>query len=474
MTSAKYLIPLALLTTQAVAQTPQAVPVTPKETPPTSAPDAPPPVPLPKISAKQEEQVRAWLAQGPSEGLGISTAQQRDDLAKLSGDALVRAALDRARALKTGRLDTGDYLSIWALRPAAWDPQADFTAAAAANRLPSFFNNLNPPYSGYDGLKKGLETYQAIRAKGGWPMLSAASKPAAVIARVQIEDPGASGSLIDVLQRTQKRYGLNPTGRLDANTLAALNVPVGDRIAAIMANMERWRWLPRELPTHRVQVNIAAAVLTVFEGDSPVASMRAVTGRPGNETPMLQSSIHSVVVNPPWNVPSSIATKELWPKGRAAILAKGFKIVGTPPNERLVQPAGPTSALGRLKFDFDNPFAVYLHDTPSRGKFDSFDRLDSHGCVRLQKPVELAELMFKGDPQMSGQVQIKIDTGKTQRVPLPERVAVYLLYWTAFANANGTLGFRDDPYSWDKLLAGKIAASSKRAEQATIVALNGG
>jgi murein L,D-transpeptidase YcbB/YkuD len=489
MTSAKYLIPLALLTTQAVAQTPQAVPVTPKETPPTSAPDAapgtvpppasilppaPPPVPLPKISAKQEEQVRAWLAQGPSEGLGISTAQQRDDLAKLSGDALVRAALDRARALKTGRLDTGDYLSIWALRPAAWDPQADFTAAAAANRLPSFFNNLNPPYSGYDGLKKGLETYQAIRAKGGWPMLSAASKPAAVIARVQIEDPGASGSLIDVLQRTQKRYGLNPTGRLDANTLAALNVPVGDRITAIMANMERWRWLPRELPTHRVQVNIAAAVLTVFEGDSPVASMRAVTGRPGNETPMLQSSIHSVVVNPPWNVPSSIATKELWPKGRAAILAKGFKIVGTPPNERLVQPAGPTSALGRLKFDFDNPFAVYLHDTPSRGKFDSFDRLDSHGCVRLQKPVELAELMFKGDPQMSGQVQIKIDTGKTQRVPLPERVAVYLLYWTAFANANGTLGFRDDPYSWDKLLAGKIAASSKRAEQATIVALNGG
>ncbi|HTI30789.1 MAG TPA: L,D-transpeptidase family protein [Sphingomonas sp.] len=489
MTSAKYLIPLALLTTQAVAQTPPAGPVTPTETPPTTAPDAapgtvpppasilppaPPPVPLPKISAKQEEQVRAWLAQGPSEGLGISTAQQRDDLAKLSGDALVRAALDRARALKTGRLDTGDYLSIWALRPAAWDPQADFTAAAAANRLPSFFNNLNPPYSGYDGLKKGLETYQAIRAKGGWPMLSAASKPAAVIARVQIEDPGASGSLIDVLQRTQKRYGLNPTGRLDANTLAALNVPVGDRIAAIMANMERWRWLPRELPTHRVQVNIAAAVLTVFEGDSPVASMRAVTGRPGNETPMLQSSIHSVVVNPPWNVPSSIATKELWPKGRAAILAKGFKIVGTPPNERLVQPAGPTSALGRLKFDFDNPFAVYLHDTPSRGKFDSFDRLDSHGCVRLQKPVELAELMFKGDPQMSGQVQIKIDTGKTQRVPLPERVAVYLLYWTAFANANGTLGFRDDPYSWDKLLAGKIAASSKRAEQATIVALNGG
>ncbi|CAM3129027.1 Peptidoglycan-binding protein [Sphingomonas antarctica] len=481
------LVSLTLLATQAYAQMPQAVPVTPKETPPTSAPDAapgtlpppasilpppPPPMPLPKISTRQEEQVRAWLAQGPNEGLGISSAQQRTDLAALSGDALVRAALDRARALKTGRLATQDYLSIWALRPAAWDPQADFTAAAASNRLPGFFNDLSPPYAGYDGLKQGLETYQAIRAKGGWPILAASSKPGAVIARIQIEDPGASGSLVDVLQRTQKRYGLNPTGRLDANTLAALNVPVGDRVAAIMANMERWRWLPRELPTHRVQVNIAAAVLTVFEGDRPVTSMRAVTGRPGNETPMLQSSIHSVVVNPPWNVPSSIATKELWPKGRAAILAKGFKIVGTPPNERLVQPAGPTSALGRLKFDFDNPFAVYLHDTPSRGKFDSFDRLDSHGCVRLQKPVDLAELMLKDDPKLSGQVQAMIDTGKTQRVALPERVAVYLLYWTAFANANGTLGFRDDPYNWDKLLAGKIAASSKRAETATAVAMN--
>lgn len=489
MKSRNLLIPLTLLATQAVAQTPQAVPVTPRETPPTSAPDAapgtlpppasilppaPPPMPLPKLTSRQEEQVRIWLAQGPNEGLGITTAQQRADLAALQGDALVRAALDRARALKTGRLETQDYLSIWALRPAPWDPQAEFTAAAAANRLAGFLNDLNPPYAGYDGLKKGLETYQAIRAKGGWPMLAPTSKPAAVIARIQIEDPDASGSLIDVLQRTQKRYGLNPTGRLDANTLAALNVPVGDRVAAIMANMERWRWLPRELPTHRVQVNIAAAVLTVFEGDSPVASMRAVTGRPGNETPMLQSSIHSVVVNPPWNVPSSIATKELWPKGRAALIAKGYRIVGTAPNERIVQPAGPGSALGRLKFDFDNPFAVYLHDTPLRGRFDSFDRLDSHGCVRLQKPVELAELMLKGDPAKAGNVQTMIDTGKTQRVALPEQVAVYLLYWTAFANANGTLGFRDDPYKWDKLLAGKIAASSKRAEQATVVALNGG
>src|SRR5204863_258607 len=111
--------------------------------------------------------------------------------------------------------------------------------------------------------------------------------------------------LLAAVRRAQRRYGLNPVGTVGSQTIAALNVPVSQRIRQIMANMERWRWLPQQLEAKRVQVNIAAAVLTVFEGDNPVLSMKAVTGRPGNETPMLVSSIHSVVLNPPWNVPSS-------------------------------------------------------------------------------------------------------------------------------------------------------------------------
>lgn len=223
--------------------------------------------------------------------------------------------------------------------------------------------------------------------------------------------------------------------------------------------------MPRQLPVNRVQVNIAAAVLTLFEGDQPITSMRAVTGAPDNATPMLSSSIHSIVINPPWNVPASIAKKELWPKGRAALKRQGYKIVGTPETgERIVQPAGPNSALGRLKFDFNNPFAVYLHDTPARAKFASYDRLASHGCIRLEKPVPLAELMVAGNPDLAGKVQTLIDTGKTQRVQLPKEVAVYLLYWTAFASSNGTMNFRSDPYGWDKLLAQKIEASSRRLD----------
>jgi len=451
----------------ALAQVPPTVPTVPslpyEAVLPPVVPTVPvAPVPLPTLSPAQSAWLTDWLAGGADQGLTARGASP----VTVSGDDLVRAALDRARALYRGRVDTADFLDIWALRPAAFDPLPGFAAAVAADRLPQWTASLTPRYAGYDGLRRGLAEYEQIRDAGGWSILTAKSTAAAIRARLIIEDRSAlpDEPIVDLLQRAQRRYGLKPTGQLDARTLAALNVPVEDRIAAIMANMERWRWLPRALPVNRVQVNIAAAVLTVFEGDTAVASMRAVTGSPSNATPMLSSSIHSVVLNPPWNVPTSIAKRELWPKGRKALIAQGYKIVGTPEGgERIVQPAGPASALGQIKFDFDNPFAVYLHDTPSRAKFDSYDRLASHGCIRLEKPVPLAELMLKDDPAFAGQVQTAIDTGKTQRVKLPEQVAVYLLYWTAFASANGTMNFRADPYGWDKVLAAKIEASSRRA-----------
>ncbi len=433
--------------------------------PPPVVPTAVPAV-LPTLSASQASWLAAWLSGGSDQGLSVDRDVIGSVASMPAGDALVRAALDRARALRTGRIDGADFLEVWALRPAIWDPLPSFAAAVAGDRLPQWAATLTPRYSGYEGLKAGLATYEAIRDAGGWKTLSAKSDAAAVRARLALEDrtvtPGEP--LVAALQRAQRRYGLNPTGSLDGRTLAELNVPIGDRIGSIMANMERWRWLPRELPVNRVQVNIAAAVLTVFEGDSPIASMRAVTGSPTNQTPMLSSAIHSIVINPPWNVPTSIAKRELWPKGRAALIAQGYKIIGTPEGgERIVQPAGPSSALGQLKFDFDNPFAVYLHDTPSRAKFSSFDRLASHGCVRLEKPIPLAELLLKDDPTKSGQVQTLIDTTKTQRVALPHNVAVYLLYWTAFASGNGAMSFRADPYGWDKLLAAKIDAAGQRA-----------
>ncbi|WP_422125448.1 L,D-transpeptidase family protein [Sphingobium arseniciresistens] len=447
----------------ATTQAPATAPGTPPMVQPITPPVVLPPVPIPPLSQKQAAFLAGWIKGGDAQGLGRA---QLDGQA-LSGDTLVQAVLDRAHALHSGRIDTADFLSIWALRPAAYDPRPGLARAVADDTLQQWADSLTPPYAGYDGLRQGLQNYRRIRAEGGWPKLTEGASEAAIRKRLSIEDKtgDAGESLASALQRAQRRYGLKPTGLLGPATLAALNVPVESRIASIMANMERWRWMPRDMPVNRVQVNIAAAVLTVFEGDRPVTSMRAVTGRPGNETPMLVSSIHSIVVNPPWNVPSSIAKKELWPQGRQTLINKGYRIIKTPDGgERLQQAPGPANSLGRLKFDFDNPFAVYLHDTPARGKFSSYDRLASHGCVRLEKPIPLAELMLKSDPDFAGTVQEAIDGGKTQRVSLPQQVAVYLLYWTAFSGTNGVMNFRDDPYGWDTLLAEKIEVSSQRAQ----------
>jgi murein L,D-transpeptidase YcbB/YkuD len=260
--------------------------------------------------------------------------------------------------------------------------------------------------------------------------------------------------LSEAVQRAQRRFGQQPTGVFTAGLRTQLNVPVQRRLDQILANMERWRWLPSSLPEHRIQVNIAAAVLTVFVGDEATMSMRAVTGKPGSETPMLRSSIHSIVLNPPWNVPAGIARNELYPKGRGYLAANGFRIL---PGGGLQQAPGPGSALGLIKFDFQNPYAVYLHDTPSKGRFASYSRLASHGCVRLEKPMALARHVLANDPYWTPeQIEATIAGGKTTRATVQQPVEVFLLYWTSWVTADGGVNFRADPYGWDTLLMQRL------------------
>lgn len=463
---------------QAPSPTPSATPVSTSQ-PGQAAPAVPIQprliAPLPVLSSRQMTELRQLLTEaGLAQGLRRMTATVT---LPNDNDGLVRAALDYARAVHAGRLDSSDFINDWGLRPVPVDPLPGFADAVKRDRLGAWVRSLPPPYAGYDGLEKGLVTYRAILTAGGWPKMATGpdlakgatgARVRALRKRLAVEDKqvSASGDMFDdnlqeAVVRAQRRYGLRPTGVVSTGTLAALNVPVEDRVRQIMANMERWRWLPQQLPAKRIQVNIAAAVMTVFEGDSPVASMKAVTGRPGNETPMLESRIHSIVLNPPWNVPSGIAAKELWPKGEAYLKRNGYRIIGTGPDRRLQQQSGPKSALGRYKFDFDNPYAVYLHDTPVQAGFSSYSRLASHGCVRLEKPGPLAELLLRNDPAWQPEaIAAAVEGGKTQRVRLAEadQVSVFLLYWTAFAGADGAMNFRDDPYGWDKLLADKIEA----------------
>lgn len=483
---------LLLAGSPALAQSSDAPPA-PIITP--SAPPPPPPPPMihiaPALGPAQTDLLRRFLAGANEDGIGESRLAG-GCASVLDGQALAEAAMEHAVAVRGGRLRGEDYRSDWGLRPKPFDPWPGFLVAVQQDRLAAWLDALSPPYPGYDGLRRGLATYRAIADKGGWSALGAGPDLAvgavgprvtALRKRLAIEDASApkpadpakyDAALAEQVKRAQKRYGLEPTGALDKATLAALNVSAGDRVRQLRANMERWRWLPPKLSSDRIQVNIAAAVLTLFEADRPVMSMRAATGRPGDETPMLQSTIHSVVLNPPWNVPMGIAKRELFPKGNAYLARNGYKIIPLPGGgRRLQQAAGPQSALGRYKFDFDNPYAVYLHDTPSRGAFDRYTRQVSHGCVRLAKPEELAKRLLEGDTKWTPEaIDETIAGGKTTRAPLPQPVEVYLLYWTAFAAANGQISFRADPYGWDNLLATRL----DRAVSATplSVASNGG
>lgn len=480
---------LASVGAQAQSQVQTQAPV---QAPPPAAPPAPPNPYAVTLNADQIDLLARTLREAGSHGLeaeayapepALALLGGRDEAGRQAGQRqLIVQVLTYAKAVRSGRLPLSAFDANWGLRPAAFDPSAGFVQAVAEDRLSAWLDALPPPYTGYQNLRGVLITYRDIRATGGWTRLpvgadlklgSTDNRVVALEARLAIEDPGVvvdgaalfDEALVQGLMRAQKRLGLNPSGVLDKATAAALNVPVEKRIDQIIANLERWRWLPQTLPVDRIQVNIAAAVLAVFHEDAPTLTMRAVTGRPGDETPMLTSQIHSIVLNPPWNVPSSIATKEVWPKARLdpGYLARNDFIVI--PLEgggsRLQQKAGPKSALGQVKFDFNNPYGVYLHDTPSRARFASPSRLASHGCVRVEKPIELAKLLTAGDPTWTPEtIEATIAAGKTVRASLSKPMAVFLLYWTAYVTPEGQVGFRDDPYGWDRLLLQRIAAGS--------------
>ena len=479
-----------------------------------ASPDSlPPRADLTPLKPDQIDLLAKTLADADNHGLesgdlgaaaALSLLQSRDPAVRQRGQSqLIDAVLRYAKAVHSGRLAGSDFINDWGLRPAAYDPSADFIRATAQDQLAAWLDGLPPPYTGYDTLRQGLAAYRAIVGKGGWYPVPAGPelKPGAMDprvpalrARLAAEDPMAPAftpapaaaptapgagpgpaiqaagptfydpDLVQAVMRAQKRYGLQDDGLVNAATLAALNTPVDLRIDQILANMERWRWLPPVLPVDRIQVNIAAAVLTVFHSDTPTLSMRAVTGRPGDETPMLQSQVESIVFNPPWNVPSTIAAKELWPKERANpgyFASHDFIVVPTGDGgSRLVQRAGPQAALGKIKFDFPNPYGVYLHDTPTQSTFSRFSRLSSHGCVRLQHPLILANALLQGDQTWTPEtVDATLAAGKTVRASLSQPIAVFLFYWTAYMGPDGMMNFRNDPYGWDVALMQRLRAA---------------
>ncbi len=313
----------------------------------------------------------------------------------------------------------------------------------------------------------------SIRAAGGWkplppggPLTPGAKGPRVAALRERLAAEGYTATptgepdvydspLAAALADFQTHHDLPSDDGFTAETLAALEVPVEARLATLSANLERARWLPDRLPADRIEADVAQANVALFQSGQATLTMRAIVGDVKHHTPLFVSRVSSIVFNPPWVVPASIAKAELYPKERASpgyFARNGFSVI----DGQLVQRAGPKASLGFIKFDMPDPYSIYLHDTPARSLFDKEDRARSHGCVRVQKPRDLAAAILAPQGYTLDTVNAAIAAKTTKRVIPTSVYPVYVVYRTADATADGQASFHRDVYGWDDRLVEAI------------------
>jgi murein L,D-transpeptidase YcbB/YkuD len=378
------------------------------------------------------------------------------------------------------------------------------------------YYDFAPLHPEYDNLKKALALLRARQAAGGWPTLPATTHlkpgdalpvvgllrrrllggeatgetPAAVAANATpvnnvtttpapTTDTKYDPTLVAAVKSFQADLGLPPTGLVSGETLRQLNVPIQTRIDQVILNMERWRWLPKKFEPDYLIVNIPEYRLRVFEQGKEALTMRVIVGKTLTATPVFSDKMEYVVLAPYWNVPFSIIDKEMRPRLEAdpqgaldrldMEVVKGYGRKATVVDPTTIDWAnvtqanfkyavrrrpGPKNDLGDVKFIFPNSNDIYLHDTPHDELFSQTKRSFSHGCVRVEKPVELATYLLRDNPNWSQPtIEDTIAQHREKYVTLKEKLPVYLVYLTAWADANGHAHFRDDIYGHDKSLA---------------------
>ena len=426
--------------------------------------------------------IKEALASAPSRGLPVlavgEATQPAPGAAPDPDQPLAAAAIAYASAEHGLIADPPKIDANFALKPAQ-DLAAEFAAARNAGQATAWMRAQAHVDPAFLDLAKARETYAAIAAAGDWPQLpkgkslKVGSRDKRVLLlrkRLAIEGyaaappapPGPTvltlfdASLAAALASFQDHHGLTADGVLAAATIDALNVPAATRLAAIEANLERARWLPSQLPPDRIEVDTGAPDATLYQAGVPILTMRAVVGRPDRETPTFASTVTAVKFNPPWIVPADIAAQELFPKERRSpgyFASEGFVVEGG----QVIQRPGPKASLGYVKFEMPDPFAVYLHDTPARTLFSRSKRWLSHGCVRLEKPRELAAALLTAQGWGRPDVDAAIAAGTTKTVALKIQTPVFVVYRTVVADGDGRASFRPDVYGWDTKIEAALA-----------------
>ena len=423
------------------------------------------------------------------------------DSETLSGLELIlsKALIDYGRDLGSGTVVPNRVNKDVFVFPKGPTPEGLLARAAASDDIAGLVETLKPQTPNYARLRAKLAEYRAWAARGGWGTVPAGPtlKPgmeqervpalrARMIAGGDLSAEKAAASkaaglsfdpdLVEAVKQFQYRHGIDQDGVVGPATLASINTPIETRVRQMEVNMERRRWMEDDLGRRYIFVNLADQFLKVVSNGKTVHTARTVVGKTYHSTPVFSKKMKYIVINPYWNVPSSIARKEYLPKLRRDagyllrqnihVLRGGSRIDPYSVNwnsvssaafpYRLRQDPGSKNALGRIKFMFPNRFNVYIHDTPSKSLFSKSKRVFSHGCVRVENPPQLAEVLLKEQGWTLNKVKNAIAARKKRIVNLKDPIPVHITYLTAWVNKDGSTHFREDVYGRDKRLAAAL------------------
>lgn len=392
------------------------------------------------------------------------------DLDLVLSEGYMRYATDIAR----GTIDPELVGRAWRIpRPAA--PTEAVLRSAVRGDPIQIVDRMRPTSTQYARLMTGLARLREVQQAGGWLALpqdtevaegdsstavlalrarlaaSDDSREAALARRGEARPATLDRDLHDALRHFQTRHGLADDGQLGNATLQELNHTVDERISEVRLNLDRWRWLPRDLGELYIMVNIAGFELEVVENNRPIEAMNVVVGMPGWTTPVFADTMEHLVVNPYWTPPESILKDEILPamaRDPGYLERNNFERTS---NGTIRQRPGRGNALGDYKFLFPNDDNIYLHDTPADHLFSRTRRDFSHGCIRLERPADLARLVLaKSTSHSPASLEAMRATGAEKWVPLKRPIPVYLVYFTTWAREDGTLRFHHDVYGHDR------------------------
>ncbi len=418
-----------------------------------------------------EKQVLAALDDAPRHGLTkdlFLKGELPSDQAQRRS-ALLRLAGDYASALAAGRVDPAKIRDVYTVPRPKVDVSAGLARALHDNSYRDWVNSLAPQTDEYQALSKAFVALvqrtpnlpdgeippgKTIERGAYDPRIPAIAANLKQLGYLPPEVPASTRyapAIAQAVARFQADSGQKADGVLGSATIAALNSSPRDRARTLAVAMERLRWLDRTPAATRIDVNTAGTYLDFFRDGRPVTRRKVVTGQPGWETPQLGSPIFQLVANPSWTVPKSIEERELSKKGAGYLASQNI----VRKNGRLVQQPGPKNALGQVKFDMKNDHAIYLHDTPAKAMFGQDERHESHGCVRVEGALDLAE-DIAGAQGVLDKFEAALASGDETFVPLKSAIPVRLMYHTAWLGEDGRVHFAQDVYGWDNDVAAAL------------------